>query len=210
MLDDTEESSLLADLKAHDQEAFAKLFSIHRLRLKRMLANRIDARLLVRADLSDILQEAYIDALERIEHFLKKPELSFYVWLRQITIQRLIEVHRAHLLAEKRSVKSEMRFPQPRLNSTASHSWAKELVASQVSPSDAAIQDELVEKVEQSLNSMDPMDQEVLALRHFEELKNSEVASVLGLSPAAASNRYVRALKRLREALDSDIGSSGT
>jgi len=51
------------------------------------------------------------------------------------------------------------------------------------------------------LNAMEPLDREVLALRHFEELSNGEVAHVLGLSKTAASNRYMRALGRLKEML---------
>lgn len=206
---DSNECELLAVLTATDQETFARLFSIHRRRLKQMLTHRIDSRLLVRVDLSDILQEAYIDAFERIEHFLKKPGLTFYLWLRQITIQRLIDVHRAHLIAEKRSLRAELRQPGPRVNPTASRTWAKELVASQITPSQIAIQQELILKVVKSLESMDPIDREILALRHFEELKNNEVAALLELSPAAASNRYIRALQRLRDILKEEIGSSG-
>jgi RNA polymerase sigma-70 factor, ECF subfamily len=48
---------------------------------------------------------------------------------------------------------------------------------------------------------MEPLDREVVALRHFEELSNAEVAQVLGLSKTAASNRYIRALGRLKEML---------
>ena len=203
-----EHRELLARLGPNDQDAFAELFSIHRKRLKRMLAHRIDARLLVRTDLSDILQEVYIEALKRVEHFLTRPELSFYVWLRQITLQRLIDVHRMHLLADKRSLKSQVSLSQQMLSSSASEAWALQLVASHVSPSQAAIHDEMVARVEATLCAMDPMDREVLVLRHFDELRNNEVAEVLGLSPAAASNRYVRALKRLRNALISDSNFS--
>ena len=53
---------------------------------------------------------------------------------------------------------------------------------------------------------MDPIDREVLVLRHFEELTNAEAARVLGLEKTAASNRYIRALKRLKEIL---AGSPG-
>lgn len=209
MVGEAESHEILTRLRQGDQDTFAELFSGHRVRLKQMLSHQIDRRLLVRTDLSDILQEAYIDALKRVEHYLKKPELSFYIWLRQITLQRLIDVHRTHLLAEKRSLKSEVSLNQPYFNSTASHSWAVQIVAHQVSPSQVAMHDEMVARVERTLESMEPMDREVLALRHFEELKNNEVAELLGLSAAAASNRYVRALKRLRETLTSDSLFSG-
>ena len=189
---------------AEDQQAFAEVFSEHRERLRKMLSHRIDSRLLIRTDLSDILQEVYIDALNRIRHYLEKPELSFFVWLRQIALQRMIEVHRQHLLAEKRSLRSEVPVSQVNFNLTASHTWAIQLISNQASPSHAAMHEEMVARVEQTLESMDALDREVLVLRHFEELRNSEVAESLGISVAAASNRYVRALKRLRAVIMSD------
>ncbi len=45
---------------------------------------------------------------------------------------------------------------------------------------------------------MEPLDREILVLRHFEELSNGEAAQVLGLSKSAASNRYIRVLERLK------------
>ena len=209
MLDDSEQIDIRFQLRTGDQNTFAELFSVHRNRLKKLLSHRIDARLRARADLSDILQDAYLDALNRLEHFPKKPELSFYVWLRQITLQRLVDVHRAHLLAEKRSIKAEVSLSQSVSGSSASRAWAMQIVADHVSPSQVVMHEEMVLRVERSLQSMDELDREVLALRHFEELKNQEVAEVLGISPAAASNRYVRALKRLRAVVLSQSDSSG-
>ena len=67
---------------------------------------------------------------------------------------------------------------------------------------------ELSEQIEQAIGEMDPIDQEVLALRHFEELTNSEVAEVLDIQQKAASIRYVRAIKRLKEVLANLSGFS--
>jgi RNA polymerase sigma-70 factor (ECF subfamily) len=192
---------LLVRVRAGDEEAFVQLFARHRARLKQMLEFRMDQRLRGREDASDVLQEVYLDAHQRLHHYLKKPELSFYVWLRQLTTQRLIDIHRRHLKAEMRDVKQEVsihRFP----SSTTSASMANLLVARLASPSQLVMRAEMVAQVEKALEQMDPVDREVLALRHFEELRNGEVAEVLGLKEAAASNRYVRALTRLREALE--------
>ena len=76
------------------------------------------------------------------------------------------------------------------------------LVARLASPSQMVMQAEMVAEIEKGLEQMDPIDREVLALRHFEELRNCEVAEVLGIKEAAASNRYVRALSRLRDILE--------
>jgi len=197
---------LIARLESGDDHAFADLFAVYRARLKQMLEFRMDRRLRQREDPSDILQEVYIDAHQRMCHYLKKPELSFYVWLRQLTTQRLIDIHRRHLMAEKRDVRQEVSIS--RRSAGTSASIARQLVARLASPSQLAMQVELVAQIEDSLESLDPIDREVLALRHFEELRNSEVAEVLGLKEAAASNRYVRALSRLRDILDDTAGFS--
>ena len=68
-------------------------------------------------------------------------------------------------------------------------------------PSEAAIKAEQRLFVQEALNSMDPVDREVLALKHFEQLSTSEIAQVLGLSKAGAGSRYLRAVKRLRAIL---------
>lgn len=194
------DKELIERLKAGEEHAFVELFSIHRERLKRMLEFRMDRRLRGREDASDILQEVYIDAHQRMRHYLKSPELSFYVWLRQLTTQRLIDVHRRHLKAEMRDVKQEVAINRNLLAAT-SGSMALQLASYLASPSQIAMHAELVVQIERSLDSMDEIDREVIALRHFEELRNSEVAEVLGLKDSAASNRYMRALSRLRETL---------
>lgn len=195
------DEELIARLNTGDEHAFVEIFSRHRDRLKRMLEFRMDRRLRGREDASDILQEVYIDAHQRMRHYLKRPQLSFYIWLRQLTVQRLIDIHRRHLKAEMRDVKQEISIHRHHAGATSA-SMAMLLVAHLASPSQMAIRDEMVLQIEEALENMDETDREVLALRHFEELRNSEVAEVLGLKDAAASNRYVRALSRLRDVLE--------
>jgi RNA polymerase sigma-70 factor (ECF subfamily) len=192
---------LLARVQAGDDDAFVELFARYRGRLKQLLQFRMDPRLRGREDASDVLQEVYIDAHQRLHHYLKKPELSFYVWLRQLTTQRLIDIHRRHLKAEMRDVKQEVSICRI-APGASSASMASLLVARLASPSQLVMRAEMIALVEMTLDQMDPIDREVLALRHFEELRNHEVAEVLGLKEAAASNRYVRALMRLRDALE--------
>lgn len=196
---------MIARLEAGDDHAFVELFSQYRARLKRMLEFRMDRRLRGREDASDILQEVYLDAHQRMRHYLQQPERSFYIWLRQLTAQRLIDVHRRHVKADKRSVNQEVSINRVDAGATSA-SMAIQLAAHLASPSQMAMHTELVQKIEQALEAMDPIDREILALRHFEELRNSEVAEVLELKPAAASNRYVRALARLGEILESTPG----
>lgn len=195
------DDELIERLKSGEEHAFVELFSLHRSRLKRMLEFRMDRRLRGREDASDILQEVYIDAHKRMSHYLKRPQLSFYVWLRQLTTQRLIDIHRRHLKAERRDIKQEVAIHSVGLAATSA-SMALQLASYLASPSQIAMHAELVVQIENALEGMDEIDREVIALRHFEELRNSEVAEVLGIKDAAASNRYMRALTRLREVLE--------
>ncbi len=185
-----------------DERDFARQFTEHRPRLKQMLQFRMDPRLRVRTDLSDVLQEAYIEAYHRLDHYAKRPDLSFYLWLRQVTMQRMIDLHRRHLLATKRDVRQEVPLLSEGYNATTSAAIARHFIDAIVSPSQLAVRQEMLAQLESTLESMEDMDREVLALRHFEELGNGEVAELLGISEGAASNRYVRALSRLRKLLE--------
>jgi RNA polymerase sigma-70 factor (ECF subfamily) len=166
-----------------------------------MVDLRLDQRLNGRVSTSDVLQETYIDALKRIRHFQSKPEMPFHVWLRLIAGQRLIEVHRQHLGARMRSAGQEVSIDRGGLAAASSVCLAAKLAGSEASPSTVAIRGETLAQLEAALEGMDPIDREVLALRHFEELTNQEVAEVLGIDKSAASKRYVRALERLKDVL---------
>jgi RNA polymerase sigma-70 factor (ECF subfamily) len=165
-----------------------------------MIELRLDPRLGARVGASDVLQEAYVDALKRHGHFFERTGVSFYVWLRLIVNQSLIDTHRRHLGAKMRDAGNEQP-PAGHWAAATSVSLARHLVAQMQSPSAVMRQEETLAQVQAALESLEPLDREVLTLRHFEELGNNEVAELLGLQKAAASNRYVRALGRLREAL---------
>lgn len=205
MSSSNQDDELLLRVQMGDSEAFVDLFASYRGRLKQLLEVRMDHRLRAREDASDVLQEVFIDARKRLSHYLNKPELSFYVWLRQVATQRLIDIHRRHVKAEKRDVRQEVSIDRSQPTATST-SIARLLVDSIASPSQLAMRAEMMVHIERALNEMDDIDREVLILRHFEELKNHEVAEILDLKETAASNRYVRALARLRDAL-ADIPS---
>jgi RNA polymerase sigma-70 factor, ECF subfamily len=201
MKDESDElEGLLDRIRRGDQDALADLFSRHRDRLGRMVEFRLDGRLRGRVAASDVLQEAYIDALKRLPHYQADPGMPFFLWLRWITVQRLIEVHRQHLGARIRDVGREVSIGCG-ASPSASSARMIELMGDLTSPSQAAQRAETMSQLEQALDGLDPIDREVLALRHFEELSNQEAAAVLEIQPAAASKRYVRALERLKNAL---------
>ena len=207
MVDPVEEADGLADrLKRGDREALGMLFSQHRERLWRMVNFRMDRRLLGRIDPDDVLQEAYLAAAQRLSHYSDETSLSPFVWLRMVLMQTMIDIHRHHLGVQMRDAGKEVgriacQYPQ-----TTSVSLAAQLAGQFTSPSQAAVRKEMLYQVEQAVAAMDPLDQEVLALRHFEELTNSEIAEVLGIQQKAASIRYVRAIKRLKTVLSQMSG----
>jgi RNA polymerase sigma-70 factor (ECF subfamily) len=202
MTDQSDElRELLNRLGQGDQQALGALFSAHGDRLRRMVDFRLDARLRGRVSTSDILQESYIDALKRLPHFQADPDVPFFIWLRTVTIQRLIQVHRQHLGAQARDAAREIQLGHGGAVEASSERMA-ELIGDITSPSQAAHRGEVTARLRETLDRLDPIDREVLAPRHFEELSNREVAALLGIRTAAASKRYVRAIKRLRDILE--------
>lgn len=199
---DAEIAALVARVQSGDQAALSELFDRHRDKLRRMVELRLDSRLAGRVSASDVLQEAWIDAVKRVEHYFTKDGQSFFGWLRLIVGQRLADVHREHLAGKRDAAREQGN------NAADSTCMAARLIGRASSPSQAAQRGEMFAQLEEALSRMDPLDREVLALRHFEELTNGETAELLGIQTAAASKRYVRALARLKEILESIPGFS--
>ncbi len=193
-----DDPELIARVIQGDQHALAELFSRHRDRLWRLVTFRMDPRLHGRVDADDVLQESWLAALQRIDHFLLDASRSIFVWFRLITSQTLVDIHRRHLGARKRSASSEFSIDRGWCSTSTSSSLSFHLLDHLTTPSEAAMREELSQKLNESLAGMREIDREVLALRHFEQLTNREAALVLGISEQAASDRYVRALGRLR------------
>lgn len=203
---DTEEVELLQRAAAGDQTAVNRLFGLHSERLRWMVQLRLNRRLRGRVDPSDVVQDAYLETCKRLPQYLEAPRVPFFLWLRQITATQLLAVHRLHLGTRKRDAGREVSLARagwPRADSSA---LAHELVGTITSPSGASARAESQAVVQQALETMNPTDREVLVLRHFEMLSNEEVAQVLGLTKTAASNRYVRALRRLTGILEAYPG----
>jgi RNA polymerase sigma-70 factor (ECF subfamily) len=195
------ESDLLRRAGEGDGAALGDLFTRHRDRLRRMVQIRLDQRLRGRIDPSDVLQETYVEVSRSLTNYLRNPELPFFLWLRLLTGRRLQALHRHHLKTHARDASREVALYHGALPQVSSESLAAQLLGRHTTPSQAAVRAELQLRIQEALNSMEPLDREVLALRHFEQLSNAETARVLDISEAAASNRFVRALKRLQKIL---------
>jgi RNA polymerase sigma-70 factor (ECF subfamily) len=189
-----------------DAAALVELFAHCRERLRRMVRLRLDRRLQGRVDPSDVLQEAFLDVARRAGEYCAKPAMPPYLWLRFLTGQRLLAIHRQHLGAQMRDAGQEVSLYRGALPQATSASLAAQLLGKLTSPTQAALRAEMQIRLQEVLNTMEPLDREILTLRHFEELSNNETAAVLGIQKAAASNRYVRALKRLKDVLTSMPG----
>lgn len=200
-------ADLDARLRAGDPAAVGELFTACRDRLKRMVRLRLDRRLQGRLDASDVLQEAFLDVQQKAADFAQK-NLPGYLWLRLVVAERLLILHRHHLGAQMRDADREVSLGGGQFPAASTHSLANLLLGRLTSPTQAAVRAERQLRLQEALNGMDPMDREILALRHFEELSNADAATVLGLTKTAASNRYIRALKRLKEILASLPGIS--
>jgi RNA polymerase sigma-70 factor (ECF subfamily) len=182
-----------------DEGALAVLVERHRDRLERMVRLRMDRRLQGRVDAADVVQEAYLALRGKFPQYSADPHLPFFLWLRLEVGQKLVDLHRFHLGTQMRAAGQEVSLHRGPLPQVTSLSLAEHLLGKLTSASKAAMRAELKIRVQEALNSMDPHDREVLILRHFEELSNAEAAQVLGIRPSAAVNRYVRALKRLKD-----------
>jgi RNA polymerase sigma-70 factor (ECF subfamily) len=185
-----------------DRQARQELLGLHRDRLRRMVAVRMDRRLAARVDPSDIVQESLAEAHQKLSEYLRERPLPFYPWLRQFAFTRLLKLHRHHVLAQRRSVTREQRWALP-LPDQSVMQLGLSLIANGTSPSRRMMRDELRERVRKALAGLSDRDREVLVLRHLEQLSTAEVAGVLGITTAAVMTRHTRALDKLRVLLNS-------
>lgn len=198
--DNSSEHMLLSAASEAGPEAVSAMFEQHRDKLRRMVGFRLDRRIQQRVDASDVLQEAFLEALNRLPEFLDNPQVSLFVWLRFLTHQKMLQIQQRHLGVQARDPRRELCLQKP-LHHATSAAIVSQLIGRDDSPARAAVKAEMRHQLEQALSELDELDQEVLALRHFEQLRNSETAEILGLTEQAASKRYFRALGRLKKVM---------
>lgn len=201
---DTQE--LLAEARQGDSDAVNRLLERHRSALRRMVQMRLDQRVQRRVDVSDVVQDVMVEANRRLADYLGDPPMSFHLWLRQIARDRIIDAHRRHRASAKRSVDREQPLAAPSGQDRSSVDLAGKIQDPELTPGAAAAQRELARTVESAIARLNEADCEIIVMRHYEQLSNQEAAEALGLSEPAASMRYLRAVRRLRELL----GNSGS
>ena len=205
-LENSDTDRLLRQAREGDEQAREALLGQHRARLCKMVTMRLDKRMAARVDPSDVVQEAMRVAHGRFSEYLADPRRPFYVWLRGIALDRLVEIYRRHVVAGKRSVLREQ-SGRPPLNDESECELANLLVTSSLHAGRRLLVAELMVRVRTGLQQLSANDRELLVLRHLEQLSVEEIAEVLGITKTAVTTRHLRALERLRDVLGEDFGS---
>lgn len=188
-----------------NSDAVEQLMDRHRDSLRQLIRMRLDRRIQTRVDVSDIVQDVLIEANRRLQTYLADPAMPFHLWVRHIARDRIIDAHRRHRGSARRSTDREQSFAAPAGSDQSSVFLARELKASGKSPATEAIEKELARAVETAIADLDEMDAEVIIMRHYEQLTNQEVARALDLTEPAAGMRYIRAIRRLRDLMQSRL-----
>jgi RNA polymerase sigma-70 factor (ECF subfamily) len=191
-------AALIERARAGDKAALGDIFARHRDRLRRMVEMRLDRRLQARIDASDVIQDAYLEVATRLDEYLCHPTLPLFLWLRLVVGERLTTLHRQHLGTQMRDANREVALYHGALPAASSAALAAQLLGKHTSPTEAVVRAERVLRLQEALNTLDPIDREILSLRHFEQLSRAETAQVLGIEEGAAAKRHIRALKRLK------------
>lgn len=192
---------LLAEVGRGEPDAVNRLLERHRTALKRLIQARLDPKVARRVDASDIVQDVLLEASGRLQGYLTDARMPFHLWLRQLAQDRMIDMHRRHRGAQRRSLDRERPLAGGAFGDQSSFDLANQLAAGELTPAAATIRRELEQRFLAALDQLDEEDRDILLMRHFEQLGNSEAAEVLGLSPAAAGMRHLRALRKLRAIL---------
>lgn len=195
-----ETQQLLDQARGGDADAVERLLDQHREPVRRMISLRLDPAIGKRVDASDVVQEVLLEASRRLKDYLKKPDMPFHLWLRHIARDHLIDAHRRHR-AQKRGVDREQPMVPAGFADRSSLELAARFVDQELTPASAAIRNELERRLHEAIARLDEDDREIVVMRHFEQLANQEVAAELKLTEAAASMRYLRAVRRLRDLL---------
>jgi RNA polymerase sigma-70 factor, ECF subfamily len=200
--DQTDE--LLIAAKQGDGQAINRLLEKHRGPVRRLVELRLDRKVQRRVDVSDVVQEVMAEASGRLDKYLADPVMAFHLWLRQIAWDHIIDTYRRHRVSAKRNMDREQSMSAPAGNDQSSTELAIQLCDPGITPAAAAMQHEIASRVEAAIERLNDQDREIVIMRHYEHLSNLEIAAALQLNPPAASMRYLRAIRRLRELLDSE------
>lgn len=196
---------LLGEIRTGDQDAVNRLMDRHRIAVRRLIEMRLDQAVKRRVDASDVVQDVLLEASQRLNDYIQAPSMPFHLWLRQLARDRMIDMHRRHRVAKRRSVDREQQLT---IDEHSSADLMALLKDSELTPAAASLRKEMEQRFLSALTELEEDDREIILMRHFEHLGNSEVAEALNLSPPAAGMRYLRAIRKLRQHLGPDAVDS--
>lgn len=196
---ESEHDEILARAARGDTSARAQLLEQHRDRLKRMVALRLDRRVLKRVDPSDIIQETLIQANHKLDEYLRQQPIPFYPWLRQLAWDQLVTAYRRHVVAHRRSTTREDFVPD--LSDESVAELATVLCDLSEEPLRKLLRAEAQGRLRDALSQLAEQDREILVLRYLEQLSTADTAAILNLGLSAVKMRHLRAIERLRELL---------
>lgn len=199
-------NELLDKVRDGDSDAVNFLIDRHRDSVHRLVQMRLDQKIKQRIDVSDVVQDVMIEASRRLEDYLANPIMAFHLWLRQIARDRMIDAHRRHRGSARRSVDKEQKLAVPQGQDQSAVDLVMQIKDEQLTPVASALQKEMAQRVEQSISQLPDQDAEILIMRHYEQLTNQEVAQLLDLTEPAASMRYLRAVRKLKDAMKGGDG----
>ena len=203
--DQDKTNQMLDGARTGDPLAVDRLLAEFRDPLRLVIGLRLDPVLARRVDASDIVQDVLLEANQRLLEYLREPSMPFHLWLRRLAQDRIIDTHRRHREAQRRSIDKEQPLHRPAWSDESSVQLAAQLVDAEKTPAAAAIHHELQLRLDAAMAELADDDRDIILMRHHEQLSNQDVAAALGLTEAAASMRYLRALRKLRGALAPEV-----
>jgi len=199
--DPPETQELLEQARQGEPAAVDRLLARHREPLRRIIGLRLDRGLAARVDASDVVQEVMLEASRRLKDYLREPCMPFHLWLRHMAKDHIIDAQRRHQGAQRRAVHRERPIVPAAVADRSSFELAAQFFDREPTPASAVIRRELQCRLEAAIDRLDGDDREIILMRHYEQLSNQEAAAALGLTAAAASMRYLRAVRKLRALL---------
>jgi RNA polymerase sigma-70 factor (ECF subfamily) len=192
---------LLDRARQGDQAAVEQLLTQFRDSLRRMIALRLDPALTARLDASDVVQDVMVEANRRLDDYLRSGTMPFHLWLRHIAKDHVIDAHRKHRKAQRRSIDREQSLVPRGLSDHSSIEMMGQILDQELTPATAAIRQEMEQRLASAIGQLEEDDREIILMRLYEQLSNQEIAAVYGLTEPAAAMRYLRAVRRLQTML---------
>ncbi|HEV8060255.1 MAG TPA: sigma-70 family RNA polymerase sigma factor [Gemmataceae bacterium] len=198
LVNSQETQELLDRARKGDGNAVEQLLGQFRESLRRMIALRLDPALTARLDASDVVQDVLVEASRRMDDYLHSSTMPFHLWLRHIAKDHVIDAHRKHRKAQRRSIDREQSLVPRGLAENSSIDLMGQILDQEMTPASAAIRQELEQRLAQAIGKLEEDDREIILMRLYEQLSNQEIATLYGLSEPAAAMRYLRAVRRLQ------------